>query len=212
MRIKYTLKKAAGSLQGQSGFSFPEILVAITIFTFLAAAINTVLSVGNSSWQSNSVEVELQQDLRQAMQWMKNDIQQTGSASLDASVPINVAPDSVTYPNPDDDPAYNWNYYYTIAFQKVTGATNGVVAWSSDTTQFFRESDSSDPDYNTVERTVGAGAPQKIAENISQIQVRRLYDSSDVFEVALQAQKKTLSGAQGRTLTLTLDFKVQLRN
>jgi len=91
-------------------------------------------------------------------------------------------------------------------------ALDRVVAWSPNTTQFFRESDSSDPDYNTIERTVGTATPQKIAENILSIQARRLYDSSDVLEVALQAQKKTLAGTQGRTITLTLDFKIQLRN
>ena len=192
--------KMTPHLKNCRGFSLIEVLVTLVIFTFLAAAINTVLHVGTSSWQNNSIEVELQQDLRQAMFWMKNDIQQTGSASLDARVPINVVSD------------FSWSNYDTIDFQKVIGATNGVVTWSSDTTDYTRESDPSDPDYNKLRRTVGTGNPQLIAENISSIQARRLYTSSDVVEIALQVQKKTLAGAQGRTITLILNFKVQLRN
>ena len=101
-------------LKSCRGFSLIEVLVTLAIFTFIAAAINTTLLVGTSSWQHNSVEVELQQDLRQAMFWMKNDIQQTGSASLDASVPINASGDS------------SWTTYTAITFQKVTGTTKFI--------------------------------------------------------------------------------------
>ena len=182
----------ATKLKSCRGFSLIEVLVTITILAFLAGATNTVLLVGNASWQNSSVEVELQQDLRQAMFWMKNDIQQTGSASLDASVPINASGDS------------SWATYTTIAFQKVTGATNGVVDWNSNTTQFALSTN----DLNRIE----GSTTTLVAENIQSIQARRLYTSSDVVEIALQAQKKTLAGAQGRAITLTLDFKVQLRN
>lgn len=203
MRKQFDIKRMARP-RGRKGFTLTEVLVTLMIFSFLISAIASVLFVGNSIWQSNSVEVELQQDLRQAMLWMRNDMQQTGAASLDASIPINVEPDPVTYPDPNDDPAYDWTTYTSISFQKVIGVDERSPDWSPDTTWFTL--------YNDLERTVGAGNPQLIAENISQLQARRLYDSSDVVEIALEAQKSTLSGVQGRTITLTLDFKIQLRN
>lgn len=184
--------KMTKKLKSCKGFSLIEVLVTLAIFTFIAGAINTTLLIGASSWQHNSVEVELQQDLRQAMFWMKNDIQQTGSASLDASIPINASGDS------------SWTTYTAITFQKVTGTTNGVVDWNSDTTQFVLSSN----DLNRIEGSTTTLA----AENIQSIQARRLFTSSDVVEIALQVQKKTLAGAQGRMITLTLDFKVQMRN
>lgn len=211
MRKQFDIKRMARP-RGRKGFTLTEVLVTLMIFSFLISAIASVMFVGNSIWQSNSVEVELQQDLRQAMLWMRNDMQQTGAASLDASIPINIEPDPGTYPDPNDDPAYDWTTYTSFSFQKVIGVDERSPDWSPDTTLFTRESDSGDPDYNDLERTVGAGNPQLIAENISQLQVRRLYDSSDVVEIALEAQKSTLSGVQGRTITLTLDFKIQLRN
>lgn len=213
--------KGRAHLWDRRGFTFPEVLVTLMIFSFLTAAISAVMLVGNSTWQSNSVEVELQQDLRQAMLWMKNDMQQTGDASLSdtGGIPINVAPDLDTYPDPNDDPAYDWTTYTSISFRRVIGVSGRNPKWNKDTddpifTQFVRVIDPDDyPGYsiNDVLRIEGAKT-QAIAENIQSIQVRRLYDSSDVVEIALVAQKKTLSGAQGRTITLTLDFKVQLRN
>lgn len=187
------------------GFTIPEMLVTMVIFSFLAMAVNMVLIAGNSSWQVNSTEVELQQDLRQAMDRLISDLQQTGSASLSIDVPINPEADPVTYPDPDDDPAFAWNTYTTFSFQTVTGTTNGVVAWNPNATTY---------DFNgtNLQRTVGSGDPVVVAENIQSLDMRRLFESSDIVEIALAAEKKTLSGAIGRTISLTLDFKVQMRN
>lgn len=252
MQIRRYAKKIRDCLKSRKGFTLVEVLVTLLIFSVLFGALNAVLLVGNASWQTNYVQVQLQQELRKAMHWMKHSIQQTGSASLDPSVPINAEPDPITYPDPTDDPAYDWTTYTTITFEEVTGVNNrGVVVWNSDSTQFVVGEDLNgnsaldsgedisgngvldvpeDTNDNDVldagEDTNGngqldAGAPfqriigtekKLIAENIESMQVRRLYDSSDIVEVTLQAQKGTLGGAQGREMTLTLDFKIQLRN
>ena len=150
--------KIVERLQGHRGFSFPELLVTLLIFTFLAAALNTTLLAGSASWQTSSVEVELQQDLRQAMYHMKRSMQQTGSASLNDSVlgvSINGTPDSGTYhadedcyllasPSPACDPAYAWTTYTSVTFEEVLGVNDGVIDWADDIstdatspTQFF---------------------------------------------------------------------------
>jgi len=196
--------KIVECLQSRKGFTFPEVLVTLLIFTFIAAAINSTLLAGNASWQTNSVEVELQQNLRQAMQWMKNDLQQTGQSAI------------------VDVPA-NGSWYTSINFQKAIGVKNAVTKWDEDNnvppndifTQFILGGansnqllknvviDDDDDDTNTT---------RVIAQNIQSLQFQRVSTDLDIINIALQAQKKTLAGAQGRTITLTLDFKIRLRN
>jgi len=169
----------------RDGFSLVEVIITVLIFTVVIAAINTVLLVGDSSWQTNNVQVELQQELRKSMDWMKDDFRQTGSASI-ADVPA-------------DD-----TWYTTITFQKVDGISSGQISWSSDTTQFILGG----TDNNQLQKIEG-GTTSILAQNISEVQFRRQSSSPKVVEVALTAQKNT---NKGDTMTATLDFKVKLRN
>jgi len=270
IRIKSAIK-IPEQLRNLKGFTFVEVMVTALIFTFLVAAVNAALFVGNTSWQTNSIEVELQQDLRQAMHWMKHSMQQTGSVSLNDTtegVPINVEADTATYntdpdcdpdadpaPSPACDPAYAWTTYTTFVFEEVdpiNSVSGGAIDWNDEEPTRFVIGEDIDEDGNldagedmngngeldvpedandndvldTGEDINGnglldAGAPFRringttvdlIAENIESMQLRRLYDSSNLVEVILQAQKKTLGGAQGRPITLTLEFQFQMRN
>jgi len=218
MHAKRIMKEMNRSLRCRRGFSLAEILVTCMIFSLLAAAINSTILVGNSSWQANSTEVELQQGLRQAMERMRHDLQQTGAVSFDFMVGINGEPDPVTYHASEDcyllppaeqapgcDPAYDWGIYTTLTFQTVDGASNRRVSWDANWTSYFLNG-------NELERTYGTQPTAVVAGNLQSIQIRRLYDSTEVVEVRLTAQKDTLAGAQGRTISSTLNFDVQLRN
>ena len=185
----------------QQGFSLTEVMVSMAIFVLVAAAVNTVLIVGDASWQTNNVQVQLQQELRKAMEWMKDDLRQTGSAAI-MNVPVNVAPDIAAYPDPTTDPAYNW--YTAITFQKAAGTAGGVIAWNANATQFVLNA-------TNLQRIEGAQT-RTIATNIQTLQFRRLNATPDILEVALLAQRRTYGGAKGITISSTLDFKVQLRN
>ena len=194
MPLKHYLKK-------QTGFSLVEVLVTMMIFSFLAAAVNTVLLVGDASWQANNAHVQLHQELRKAMDWMKDDIRQTGPAAI-TNVPVNPAIDAVTYPDPDDDPAYDW--YTSMTFQKVSGVSGGRITWNSNTTRFVLSG-------TNLQRIEGT-TTRVIAQNIQSLQFRRMNADPDIVEIALDAQQDTFSGAKGITLSADLDFKVQLRN
>lgn len=217
MQARPKMKRMKRLLRCREGFSLVEVLVTCVIFSFLAAAINATIVIGNSSWAVNSVEVELQQDLRQAMERIRNDLQQTGAVSLDASVLITTTePDSGTYhsspdcylltsPSPACDPAYDWTTYSTFNFQTVAGTASRLISWDSNSTQF-------DLSGTDLTRTYGAGSAVAVAENIQSVQMRRLYNSTKIVEVRLTAQKNTLTGAQGRTISSTVNFQIQLRN
>ena len=51
--IDKTLKKVCS----KKGYTLVEVLVTVLIFAVLAAAISTTLLVGESSWQTNSVQI-----------------------------------------------------------------------------------------------------------------------------------------------------------
>ena len=124
MQKKHAVHKMTDQLKCCGGYSLIEVLVTVSIFAVLAGAINTVLLIGESSWQTNSVQLELQQELRKAMDWMKDDLRQTGPAAIsDGPVSAN-----------DTD-------YASITFQKATGISGSSIEWgggdSDATTQFL---------------------------------------------------------------------------
>ena len=201
IQIKNILSQISGHLRNKKGFTLVEILVTVLIFSVLAAAVNTVLLAGDSSWQTNNVQVELQQDLRKAMDWMKDDIRQTGSIAID-----NVPADGT--------------WYTTITFQKAIGIDGGSIEWNNDgaspsneiTTQFVLGG----ADSNQLQRLTvtddgddATNTTTVVANNIQAVQFRRLASVSKVVEVDIDAQKTTVKGA---VITSSLDFKVQLRN
>lgn len=170
---------------GSKGFSLVEVMVTLLIFTGLAAAVNAVLFVGDASWQANNVQMQLHQELRKAMDWMKDDLRQTGAAAI-----TNVPADG--------------NWYTTITFRMVSGVSGGKIVWASDTVQFVLGGSAS----NQLQRIEGS-TTRVIAQNIQSLQFRRLAAASNVVEVALQAQKDTFKVG---TIKSSLGFKIQLRN
>ena len=55
MHVKHINIRAIDRLKYRRGFSLVEVLVTMMIFSFLAAAVNTVLLVGDASWQTNTI-------------------------------------------------------------------------------------------------------------------------------------------------------------
>jgi Tfp pilus assembly protein PilW len=168
------------------GLTLVEALVTVLIFSIILGATYTVLISGSDSWEVNNVRVELQQELRKAMDWMSQELREAGSASI-----TNVLA--------------NGTWYTTITFRTATGVTGGTIDWSTDTIQYVLGG----ADANQLQR-IKAGDPTKIvALNIQSLQFRRQASSSDIVEVALQARKSTPKGNQ---LNVNSDFKIQLRN
>ncbi len=62
----------------RKGFTLTEILVVTLIFTILAAGLFMVLHVGQSTWYTAEVAMEIQQDLRGAMMRLTKELHQSG--------------------------------------------------------------------------------------------------------------------------------------
>ncbi len=159
-----------------------EIMVTILVFSILMTGLYTALRAGDESWETNKTRMELQQDLRKAMEWMKYELTEAGDTSI-----TNVLA--------------NGNWFTSIVFKIPTGVSNGAIAWDANTITFQISANQLQRVYN--------GTTKILANNITSLQFRRQAATSDILEVALTAQKTTV---KGKTVTRQLTFEVQLRN
>ncbi len=178
-------KKILQSLNQNSGFTIVETFITMAIFTIVMTGLYATVAVGESSWQVNQANVELQQQLRQGMGWMINDLRSSGNSSI-----VNV-------------PA-NDTLYTTITFKVPTGVTAGSLVWAANTIQFVLGG-SGGTDLQRIE----GGVTTVIAQNIQTLQFRRSSSASDTLEVFMTAQRTT---AKGNVMAAPLDFSIQLRN
>ena len=112
-RIKHKLGKLMSRPCRRGGFTLLESMVTIAIFTVVVGGIYTTMIAGDRSWSVNSIQVEVQQELRKAMGGMQYDLMQSGPSAID-----DLQSDSIT-------------------FYKSNGASGGKISWSDDTTQFL---------------------------------------------------------------------------
>ena len=64
------------------GFTLVEILVSVVILAFLFAAIYGVLNIGNIVFKDDMTLLELQQQARQGMDAMVNEIRESKSSEV----------------------------------------------------------------------------------------------------------------------------------
>ena len=161
-------------------FTLVEVMISVAIFTILFGACFTVLLSGSDSWQVNSAEMQLQQELRKAMDWLKEDLAEGGISTI-TNVPA------------------DWNWYSTITFKAPSGVTSGAITWGSNTIQFVLSS-------NQLRRIEGA-TTKVIAQNISSLQFRRQASTPHLVEVSLQAQKSSIKGTISKTLSFKVQMR-----
>ncbi len=169
------------------GFSLVEVLVTVLIFTLVAGASYMALNSGMRSWRVNNRRVELQQELRKAMDWMSEDLRQSGSAATVFNVPA-------------DD-----TWYTSVTFKKVTGVSGGAPTWSAGSYQYRRGGTGG----NQLERVDPSGTVQVIAQNVTSLRLRRLSTAPNIIEVRMTASFDTAADVP---MTANVSFQVKLRN
>jgi prepilin-type N-terminal cleavage/methylation domain-containing protein len=178
--------------RARQGMTMAEVLISAIIFSVVLAACYALLIAGSDSWETNEAKIELQQELRKAVDWIAQDLRQAGSVSI-TNVPADGA------------------WYTLITFRKASGVSGGSVVWDTDATKYSLGG----TDSAQLQRQVGSQTPRVIAQNFQSLQFRRQSASADVVDVAMQAQKKT---PRGKNLTgkaaiqEDLSFKVHVRN
>ena len=176
------MKRLKKYISNPRGFTLSEILMAVLIFSVLAAACYTIMASSSSSWQVNRYRIEVQQELRKSQDWMVSDLRQSGANTV-TDVPADGA------------------WYNTITFRTSTGVTGGAATWSANTIQFSLS--------GSQLRRISGSTTRVLAQNITSFQIRRQAATPNLVEVSLQAQKSVPSAA---AIAGNLSFKVQLRN
>ena len=144
-----------------------------------------VLVIGSKSWQTNNADMEVKQELRKAIAWLKDDLIQGGFATV-----VGVPADG--------------NPYTSITFNKAAGVSNGSVVWSATPIQYIRGGTGS-----TQLLRIAGGQTKVIAQDIQTLNFRRQNSSPNVVEVTVQCQK---SSAQSPGVSVSSVFKVNMRN
>ena len=183
--MKIVILKFSSCLRSLKAFTLVETLMTVLFFTVISGAAVTMMMSTQDSWKINSVKVELQQEMRKAMDWMNLDFSQAGASTI-----TNVPADGT--------------WYTTITFQTVSGVSGANPTWNSDTIRFLLAGTNS----NQLQRISGA-TTKIIAQNILTLQFRRLAATPNLLEISLQGRKATIRGA---TLTLSSSAKIKLGN
>lgn len=171
------------------GATLVEMMVTVIIFAFILTICYAILISGSDSWETNSARVELQQELRKAMDWVSQDLRQAGSVSI-TDVPANGAT------------------YTSITFRKSAGVSGGNLVWDANTTRYFLGGTGG----TQLLRQVGSQAASVIAQNIQSVQFSRQASTANVVSVSLQTQKTTLRRKMLTAEAPRLTLKIYLRN
>lgn len=168
------------------GFTLVEVMATALIFAVVAGACFVALNSGMRSWRVNNAQVELQQELRKAMDWMIEDLRQSGTSGTAMNVPA------------------DGTWYGSVTFRIAVGVSGSDVVWSSGTIRYALGG----TDSHTLQRTTSAGF-QVIAQGIETLSLRRQAATPHIIEIRLTAKKDTPAGGVLRAATA---FKVRLRN
>ena len=177
-------QKILRRLSDRRGFSFAELIIVVLISSFLIGGIYTVLGAGTSSWEINRDRLEVQQELRKGMDWMRRDLRQAGISTV-TGVPA------------------NGTWYTTIIFQTPSGVAGGTITWNA-AVQYSRAGTGN----QQLLRTVG-GTPRVIAQNFNTLQFRRTAADPSVIQISAQAQKNT---PQHGLISMTVTTQERMRN
>ena len=168
--------------KNKRGFTLVEALLSALLFSILYGACVMVLIAGSNSWQVNNTKIEVQEEVRKAVNWMQGELVQAGVSTI-----TNVPSDGT--------------WYTTITFKTTTGVSSGSITWSSNTITYSLSS-------NQLIRASG-GVNKTIAQNIQTLQFRRQSTTPSLLEITMQGQKTT---PKGTVLTASETLGIYLRN
>ena len=166
------------------GFSFVEILISLVIFSTVIVFVYSILASGRSSWYTADTAIYIQQQARQALDFMTKELRQSNAAIINPSVPV------------------DGTNYTEITFQTCQGwnSTSEQIDWSDDITYNLTAG-------NQIYRSSTDSLSPVLANDIDVLGFRRQTDN--VVEIFIEGSK---TSALNRTVEFSLNSQVRLRN
>ena len=154
------------------GLTLVEIMVTSVVLAILIMALFLVLSIGQRSWLSADVSIQLRQEIARSIIVMSQELSETSPAKI--NITLNGSANSITFKIPQD---INGDGYF------VTAA--GDIEWSPNRTYSINAS-------NRIQRVVSGGATSIIANNITGLQFTRIQDK--IVRIDVTASKTSNIG------------------
>ncbi len=176
------MKRLFSSKLNFRGFTLVETLVTTFILLLVSSIFLAVLTVGNDSWQINSGQTELQQEIRKAITHISDELRQSGASQISVEADGEVDTSAI--------------------FNVCNGMAGGNISWAPDSIQYALAG-------TELQRTEGGTDITVIAHNIASIEFIRESTTPEMVEVSLVAEKNTFKGL---TITVSNIFDVNLRN
>lgn len=150
------------------GFTLLEILVALSIFTFLILAIFGVMDLGRASWITGSAAVEVHQEIIKSFMTMEKELRETSPGRI--SLTSGTSGPSITFQAPQD-----------IDGDGDVLDASGNIEWSGGITYALNP-------FNQITRDV-SGATSVLANNIVNLQFTRPVSSFNIIQIDMTARK-----------------------
>lgn len=151
------------------GFTFVEILIAVTIFLILMLAAYTVMDVGRNAWFTGEASGQLRQEIIRPFMRMETELKETSPAQINLT--IGNSSSSLTFKIPQD-----------VDLDGSTLDSAGNIEWSGNITY------SLDLASNQIKRTV-SGTTTILANDIVFLLFTRPLSSAARLQIDITARK-----------------------
>ena len=182
----------------RAAFSLLELLVAVAIFFIIIGAVFSLLISGKKAFETGSVQVEVEQEARRALDYMTKELRQSSANKIQV-LSEGVSPSTIIFEIP-----------YDVDGGGVINAAGGIE-WSNDTGGIGTITYSLSGDQ--IIRTLGS-IRSVLANKISKLTFSRLLDA-DIIDIRLTAEKYALTGftsSGSPKVTINLNSQVKVRN
>ena len=169
------------------GFTLVEILVTSVVLAVLIVSLFLVLSIGQRSWLSADVTIQLRQEIARGIINMGQELKETSPAKINLT--LNNSSNSITFKIPQD-----------INGDGSVVDASGNIEWSSNITYALNSA-------NQVTRAVSAGSTTILANNVTSLQFSRI--QNEVLRINITAAKTSNAG---QLLQDTGQIIITLRN
>lgn len=169
------------------GFTLVEIMVTSVVLAILIVSLFLVLSIGQRSWLSADVSIQLRQEIARGIINMGQELKESSPAKINLT--LNSSSNSITFKIPNDNNGDG----------SVVDAS-GNIEWSQNITYSLNAS-------SQVIRAVSGGATTILANNITSLQFTRI--QNEVIRINITASK---TSNIGKLVQDTGQIIVKLRN
>ena len=204
-----TLRAGGRTLDAGNGFTIIEMMVVLAIFGIITAAIFMTMASGRASWQTNEAAVQVQENVRQGLRTIGQELRESGRVTTTSHVVIGGSNDSIWFQVPID------HDMSTAEFD----LNSGSIDWGAEAVvgQAIRYDLQGDQLIRQVVDDLAndagdVGDLKVLANHISSVSFEQVSDGSGNItgvDVALTAQETSLSRHQ---LENSQRLHVKLRN